>query len=502
MTRAASTAPRGGAPEAAPGSKPPRRWKWLRRLGIAAASLACLTFGAHLVIGRATRLTAPRVETVAGELTESGGVRRFGAAYAKKRGDILEVRLAGSPEAIGTQMSHLLRSEMIAIEGELFGQFRHYVPLAPVRALMVDVAKLQFRDADLGMSEARRHELAAEALAFDPDPFLDVMPTYDRLVYLSSLYDVSLSFEHSPLLGCSSFVVRGAASEGGHVLLGRNFDFEAGTSFDRGKAVFLVFEEGRIPYASVSWPGFVGAFSGMNAAGLVLVVHGGRARDVVAGGEPVPHTMREVLARATTVEEAIAVLAERKAMVSHIVLVADAAGDAAAVERAPGAPLHARRASPVLTLTNHFEGPLASDPKNQAIRDKTSTLSRRQRLDEVLEERDVPVSAMQAIEVLRDKRGGGRNQVPLGDRRAVDALIATHAIVADATDRTLWVSEGPHLVGRFIAFDLAKLLDLSHDPGDDEPLVTSPPDAIRDDGRYDAWKRAGSPHGGEPGAGR
>jgi isopenicillin-N N-acyltransferase-like protein len=480
----------------------PRRFKWLRRLGVAALGLVVAATCAHYAVGCATRLSPPLVERAPGAVAKDGAIRRFGPGYATKRGDILEVRLAGSPEAIGTQMGALLRDEMIAIEGELFDQFRTYVPLPPVRALMVDLAKLQFRDADLGMSEARRRELAAQSLSFSPDPFDDVMPTYDRFVYLSSLYDVSLSFEHSPLLGCTSFVARGDASEAGRVLLARNFDFEAGASFDRGKAVFLVFEEGRIPYASVSWPGFVGAFSGMNREGLALVVHGGRARDVVPGGEPVPHTMREVLARAKTVDEAIAILAERKPMVSHIVLVADRSGDAAAVERAPGVLPHARRGSPVLAVTNHFEGPLADDPKNHAIRARTSTLARRARLDELLAKRAAPIDVRGAIDVLRDKKGTGDEALTLGDRRTLDALIATHAIVADATDARLWVSEGPHLTGRFIAFDLAKLLDLAHDPGDDEPLVTAPVDPILEDGRYDAWERAGSPHGGEPAAER
>jgi len=483
-------------------SKASRLRRWLRRLAIGAVSLVAIAFGAHHAIGCATRLEPPAVQLPSATLVEAEGVRRVGAAYAKQRGAILEVRLAGSPEAIGSQMATLLRPEMIAIEGELFGQFRQYVPLAPVRALLVDLAKLQFRDADLGMSEARRHELAAQAIGFAPDPFTDVMATYDRFVYLSSLYDVSLSFEHSPLLGCTSFVARGDATAGGHVLLARNFDFEAGPSFDRGKAVFLVFEDGRIPYASVSWPGFIGAFSGMNKEGLALVVHGGRARDVVPGGEPVPHTMREVLARARTVDEAIAILAERKPMVSHIVLLADAAGDAAAIERAPGVAPHARRAAPILSLTNHFEGPLASDPKNQAIRDNTSTLARRDRLDELLAARTDALSAEGAIEILRDKKGMGGADLSLGDRHALDALIATHAIVADATSKVLWVSEGPHLAGRFVAFDLAKLLDLGRDPGHHEPIVTSPADPILEDGRYGAWEREGSPHGGEPGAGR
>src|SRR5262249_3017370 len=153
------------------------------------------------------------------------------------------------------------------------------------------------------------------AAAFSPDPWSDRIPTYQRMVYLQSLYDVSLSFEHSPLIGCTSFALTGDAAAGGHTMLARAFDFEAGDVFDDGKAVFLVRETGKIPYASVAWPGLIGAVSGINAEGLSLVVHGARARAPTAQGEPVLHTLRDVLARARTTDEAIAVLSERKPMV-------------------------------------------------------------------------------------------------------------------------------------------------------------------------------------------
>lgn len=494
-----------GAPAASPGG-PPRRGRlrtWGRRLAIALGLAVALPVAAHWTVSCATRLDPPAIEVAPlGEVIDDGGLRRLGPGWARRRGAMLEVKLSGSPEAVGQQMGRLLHPEMVAIEDELLGQFRHFVPLSPLRTLIVDVARARFGDADLGMDPRRRREIAAQSLAFQPDPFDGFMPTYDRFVFLNSLYDVSLSFEHSPLLGCTTFVARGEATEGGKVLLGRNFDFEAGPTFDHGKAVFLVHEEERIPYASVSWPGFVGAVTGMNAEGLAVVVHGGRAREVEPGGEPVPHAVREVLGRARTVDEAIAILEQRRPMVSHILIVADAAGDAASIERAPGAPIHARRGAPVLAVTNHFEGPLAGDPKNQAVRQATSTLARRARLDEIVAARTRPMTVEDAVAVLRDKRGAGDRELPLGDRRTLDALIATHGVVADLTDRALWVSEGPHLVGRFVRFDLRRLLDPATEPGGDDTLVTIPADAIQGDGRFEAWRRSGAPHGGEPAAER
>ncbi|WP_437672948.1 C45 family autoproteolytic acyltransferase/hydolase [Sorangium sp. So ce131] len=481
-----------------------------RRKLIAAAALLVAPALAHLAVGAATRIEPPPIRATAGEPAAGpAGLRVLGPAYARPRGRILEARLAGSPEEIGHQHGRLFYPEMVQNEGTLYDQFRRYVPVAPLRWLLMDLSRLQFRGVDQGMADGVRREIAAQARAFAPDPFDGVLPTYHRFVFLQSLYDIALSFEHSPLIGCTSFALTGGASAGGHALLARNFDFEAGPVFDEGKAVFLVHEAGKIPYASVAWPGLVGAVTGMNAEGLALVVHGGRAGEPRAAGEPVVHTMRAVLGRARGVDEALALLDDpaHAPMVSHLVMLVDAAGEVAIAERAPGAPLHARRGgarrgSDRVPLTNHFEGPLAGDPRNQRVEAETSTHARRARLDERLAALPDGVTVEGAVDVLRDRRGPGGAPLPLGDRRAIDALIATHAVVMDATARVLWVSEGPHLAGRFLRFDLGRLLDPAFDPALDaaEPEAL-PEDPLLTSGDYAAWERAGSPHpGGERGA--
>jgi hypothetical protein len=347
------------------------------------------------------------------------------------------------------------------------------------------------------MSEPRLREIASQARAFSPDPFAEHFPTYQRFIYLNSLYDIALGFEHSPLLGCTSFAATGAATAGGHTILARNFDFEAGSVYDESKVVFLVHEKDAIPFASVAWPGLVGVLSGMNAEGLAVVVHGGRARESRAAGEPVVHTTRALLARAATVDDAVAMLEERDPMVSHILLLADATGAAAAVERAPGEKPHVRRMlGDRLPLTNHFEGPLAEDPKNLRVEDATSTLPRRARLDELLGSRAAPIDAAAAVEILRDKQGAGGQALPLGHRSALDAVIATHAVVMDTTDRVLWVSEGPHLMGRFVRFDLRALLDPAYVPEPATEVESLPADPALTNGAYERWLEAGSPHEG------
>lgn len=467
-----------------------RRW-WPPLLGLTALVLAA-PLVAHVAIGRLARMTPPTVERAPGELVTLGGeLRVFGASYARRRGALLEVRLVGDPTAIGAAHGRLLYPEMVENEGILLRRFNEQVASWPLRMVLLDVAQYRYRGLDAQLSNARRFELASTAVAFQPDPYAQVFPTYQRHVYLNALYDIALSFEHSPLVGCTTFVLSGADVAGGDTLLARAFDFEVDDIFDRGKAVFLVREAGQIPFASVAWPGLVGVMSGMNAEGVAVVVHGGRAGAPRVTGEPVLHGLRRVLATAHDAEEAVAALAAEDVMVSHIVVLADARGRAAAVERVPGMAPHVRWLPRRAVVTNHLEGPAAGDEKNQRVMAATTSVARRQRGDELVAALEPPLAVDDAVALLRDRRGVGGAELPPGDRRAIDALIATHGVVMNTRQRVLWVSEGPHLLGRFVAFDLRRLLAEQYAPEHDErPLVTLPADPWLTGGDYERWRRA------------
>jgi isopenicillin-N N-acyltransferase-like protein len=108
-------------------------------------------------------------------------------------------------------------------------------------------------------------------------------------------------------------------------------------------------------------------------------------------------------------------------------------------------------------------------------------------------EADVP----RAVSMLRDHRCSRGVACEIGDRRTIDALIATHGIVADTTDRVLWVSAGPHLSGHFTRFDLKTIFAEGHAPETDLDVKTIPDDPILHDGRYEAGRAfAGKPRVG------
>lgn len=457
--------------EKSPKSRPSRRF--LRFLPALLAAIVVLPVAAHFAIRVWTRPKLPPVVVETRNATRDGKLHRFGDSYVLQRDALLEVGLSGNPEAIGYAHARLLFDAMRENEGVLLDRFSERVSNGLVRTLLLDLAAFRYRSVDAGMSDDRKRELAAMAFGFQPDPYADLFPTYQRFVYLNALYDISLSFEHSPLIGCTTVAFHGDAVPDGGALVGRAFDFEVDDVFDRKKAVFLVREQGKIPFASVAWPGLVGVVSGMNAAGLFVVVHGGRAGEPRTQGEPVVHALRRVLSETSSVAGAIRALDERAPLVSHIVVLADETGAVSVIERVPGKKGHVVPLGPRGAVSNHLTGPDRDDPKNLRVRKETTSEARHARANELVAA-TASATPERVLSILRDRSLAGGRALPAGDRRAIDANIATHGVIGDTRARVLWVSEAPHLSGRFVEFDLVRLLAREYLPERSAPLRALP----------------------------
>ena len=425
----------------------------ISRIVVATALLVGLPVVAHYGIRAVSHVAPPRVALPPLSVAKASDVTRAGRSFVRRAGKILEVHLFGSAAEIGEAHSLLLHDRMVDTERVVWRLLDEKVPSRTARLLLLDAGQFAYRRVAASLEASRRSEIAAAAGAFVPDPFEDRFPTFQRFVYLAALYDISLAYERSPLLGCTTFTFSGPAAAGSPILA-RAFDFDVDDIFDEQKAVFFVTEDGRIPFASVAWAGLVGVVSGMNREGVAAVVHGARGGPTRTSGEPVVHELRRILSTAHTTDEAIVELGKTDCLVSHIVILSDAAGRAVAVERVPGARPFVRELGDKSAVTNHLEGPFAQDPKNLRVRQISSSLARRTRGDELVRALDHPATTEDAVRLLRDRRGAGNVELPSGDRRAIDALIATHAVVMETRVRRLWVSEAPHSLGRFVAFDL------------------------------------------------
>jgi isopenicillin-N N-acyltransferase-like protein len=431
------------------------------RLVHAAVLAGLAIFALHVGVLLLTAVHPPPLDTppsAAATPPCSSIICQYGSSWADTRPPIVTARLDGLPQDIGRAHAFLLRPRMMENETALWSVFRQRVPSLALRTLVLDIARLRFRGIDATYPYDHRVELTAMAAALSPDPLAVEIPTYQRLLYLNALYDVALSFEGSPLVGCTTVAIAGDPVASSHPLLARNFDFETHDVFDLGKAILVFSQDRAIPVLSVAWPGLLGVVTGMNAEGVGIVVHGARAGRISRLGEPVPVTVRDALSVARDTREAVAFIARRNPMVSHMLLVADANGTFAIVERVPDEPAFVRWATGRIALTNHLEGPFASSDANLRVRARTSTLARRARADELLEALPRVITPADLAAILRDRALVGGTPLPPGDRRAIDAGIATHGVIMDLQERRIWVSEGPHLDGRFLGFSLAELL--------------------------------------------
>lgn len=454
----------------------------LLRLGIGLAVAALVLLAANALFLRLTRIAPPKEALALLAQTEkpplvARGTRAFvGENWAGRERGIWEYHLAGPPVAMGYAHARLGTHLLMDTEDYMFGEMRRYVPSRIAMSLIRLGVLYRYRNLLDHVSGDLRFEIAGLA-AGQPDLHADFLPGYHRFVFYHALHDITQSLEHSPLLGCTAFAAAGAATPSGHVIVGRNFDFEGPPMFDREKAVLFFKPQGsgtKLPFASVAWTGMIGVVTGINVAGIYVSVNALRSVDKSNAGVPVELLLREVLESAHTLDEALEIVKTRAVLVPDLYLIADGkSGEAAVVERSPTRAA-VRRSKDLIAVANHALSPeFAGDVENERLKNYLTSGARMARVEELLAEKRGKIDPAMALSILRDKRGTSGKDLGLGNRNALDAIIATHSVVIDATDLVIWVGIGPHALGRYVAFDLRRELlgdtrpqplDLDEDP--------------------------------------
>ncbi|HMP01101.1 MAG TPA: C45 family autoproteolytic acyltransferase/hydrolase [Gemmatales bacterium] len=138
----------------------------------------------------------------------------------------------------------------------------------------------------------------------------------DLIIAGNTLFDIK------KYIACTSLMVERSRSATGRVLLGRNLDFPTLGYLQHYSLVTVVRPTGKRAFAAIGFPGMVGVLSGMNDAGLALVVHEVYAsRDGASvldfKGMPYALCFRKVLEECATVAEARALL-EKLPRTTHL----------------------------------------------------------------------------------------------------------------------------------------------------------------------------------------
>lgn len=104
------------------------------------------------------------------------------------------------------------------------------------------------------------------------------------------------------LFHCSGFAVFGKATKDGKLYHGRVLDYMTTIGLQDSATTFVIAVDGKIPFATVGYGGFIGSVSGMNAKAISLGEMGGRGEGKW-DGIPMATLMRRALEECSTLEE-------------------------------------------------------------------------------------------------------------------------------------------------------------------------------------------------------
>ncbi len=462
-----------------------RRRSRLRKLGVASVVVVVVFLVAQVVFGIATRMRPPpaldgrrSASGIAPALQARGPRSMIGENWISKERGIWEIHLAGDPYSMGLAHARLANPVLLEQEDFMFSEFEKYVPSSLARRLIRLGVMWRYRhlgDSILARAQAELAGLADGMI----DRYGDFLPAYERVIFYHSLHDITQGLEGSPMLGCTAMAASGSATPNGHLIIGRNFDFEGPEIFDREKAVLFFRPEGQLPFVSIAWAGMAGVVTGINSERIYVSVNAARSDDKGRSGMPIELLLRQVMEEAHSIADVVRLVRSTPVMVPDFYLVGDGkTGEAVVLERTPRR-LEVRRldAQGTLALSNHALSPsFSGDAENDRLKRYLTSGARYRRAVELLQKQRGNIDPRRMLEMLRDKRGVGGEALGLGNRNALDAIIATHSVVVDATAMMLWVGEGPHALGRYRAFDIAAELQ----GGTRSPPVDLPADPIAD----------------------
>lgn len=451
------------APTPPPTEPPrPRRRRRLRVLLVGAG--AALALGAAFVAW--VLLTAfaepppldgrPAVLDAALTVDDATGLRRLGPCWFLPREGASLLYLEGDPYTLGYANAALTADRLEAQERALVETVHTHFDNPLAFWGMAFLVLLNNRSLPEHVRPAELLEIRGLADGSPGDPYPEYGSRFHRILNYHAAHDISHWVWDKPVLGCTAFAAAGQATADGTLLVGRNFDWEAGEHFDRNKVIAVVRPDEGHGFLSVAWPGMAGAVTGLNDAGVWCSVNGAHSERMGTIGRPVSLVVRDVLQHAGDLDEAVRIVRESDVFVADAFLLAGG-GRAVVVEKAPG--LSAVReldADGLLRLANHFEtDAFADDAGNTEQRRVGTSESRQGRLDELLRQHAGGLDPARAVAILRDRAGPDGAPRSLGHRATINPMIATHAVVAEPEAGIAWVSRGPHQLGPFEAWRLA-----------------------------------------------
>ncbi|MEC3906113.1 C45 family peptidase [Tamlana sp. 2201CG12-4] len=373
----------------------------------------------------------------------------------KNKQGLWELYVEGDPLQRGLTIGSLTKELFNKQEHAFLSKVDNLVPSKTKQALLRKFLAWFNRKMYLHIPEEYKTEIYGLSKYASPD-YNHIANSYLRILYLHGAHDIGHALQDLALVGCSSFAAWGEKTEDGSLIIGRNFDFYAGDDFAKEKIIAFINPTEGHKFMSVTWGGMIGIVSGMNEHGLTVTINAGKSKIPLIAKTPISILNREILQYASTVDEAIAIAKKRKVFVSESILIGSAKDKKAVIiEVSPkNFGVYNVSNSNQLICSNHFQSDAyTNDKKNIKHKAESHSQYRYQRMAELLDQQ-AKITPQIAVDILRNKEGLHGKEIGYGNEKALNQLLAHHAIVFKPEKGLVWVSSNPYQLGEFVAYNL------------------------------------------------
>jgi len=372
------------------------------------------------------------------------GVLRCGEGTLERRKGINIVRLSGTHAEMGWQHGRLAA----AVCGDMVGDYFNRVVEVLIGHSAKAVAGPASRFIKWLFYALNRKRIGAEyteelvglakGLGIPPHVALKLILVPDILHYI-----IGKVFPMYAAPSCSGFMAKDTATEGGRLIVGRNFDFFGQGVWDEANALLLFSPAGGRKYCWIGALGVPGSGQGMNESGIIISLHTKFTKDVRLTGIPLFTLMGAMLEKCGTLDEAMRMITAQPRMCGLSMFIVDSkARDAAVVGFSANRAEIVRPEYDVLTRTNHYFSDEMKKLEVPFYGWKMHSEGRLLRLREILEEkrgalrpRDVPAILADNLDYWERRR-----------RVAGCILGATNnaqSVVFSPDEDSMWLADGP-----------------------------------------------------------
>jgi len=377
--------------------------------------------------------------------------------FRKSNSGLYEMYIEGKPFERGVIYGKLSAELVKRQEDNFVDQIKKMIPSQSYLRFLKYFVGWFNRNLAKNIAEENKEEIYGISFSAS-DKYDFIGSNYERILNYHAAHDIGHALQNMMLVGCTSFATWNGRSADSSLIIGRNFDFFVGDKFAEDKIVAFYHPDKGFPFMIVTWGGFTGAASGMNAQGLTVTINADKSEIPTGSATPVSLVAREILQYASNIQEAWAIAKRHKMFVSESFLIGSAADNRAAIiEKTPDGMDMYDPHSNFITCTNHFQGDtMRKLASNVQWMDESASEYRYERLSELLQESG-PNTVQKTVNILRDRYGLHNQNIGMGNEKAVNQLIAHHAIVFEPQKRLVWVSTAPWQLGKFVAYDLNKI---------------------------------------------